>query len=157
MRSPAATPSARAASLPLDAPKEQVAHEGPSGAVEHANRAANLIMRFSDDWPAGDLQFKPALIDLCRQLFAAQPSTASVLNLCNEVLQAIERERIIYLQGRPVPATEPQAASNAALRFTAFLAHHSRRIANETLPYIHSGSLLLTHSSSATVLAALVR
>lgn len=88
---------------------------------------------------------------------AAQPSMASLINLCNQVMQATEQASVIHVHGRPQRATVPQAASNAALRFTAFLAHHTRRIANEMLPYIHSGALFLTHSSSSTVLAALLR
>ena len=157
MGSPAAPPSVRTATLPLDALVREFANDQQSGSVALASRAANLIMRLCDEWQANDRQFKPALIDLCQQLIAAQPAMASVLNLCNDVLQATERDRVVYVRGHPQPATEPQAASNAALRFTAFLAHHARRIANETLPYIHSGSLLLTHSYSATVLAALLR
>ena len=157
MHSLAAPPGVRTSTLPLDALMQEFASDEQSGAVELANRAAHLIMRFCDDWHGDGRQFKQLLIDLCRQLIAAQPGMTSVLNLCNEVLQATERDRIIVINGRPQPATEPQAASNAALRFTAFLAHHARRIANEALPYIHSGSLLLTHSYSATVLAALLR
>ncbi len=136
---------------------QQIAADHESGAVELANRAAQIIMRFCDEWHGDDERFKSELIALCRNLIAAQPSMASLVNLCNDVLYATEREVVMYVQGKPQRATVPQAASNAALKFTAFLAHHRRRIANEMLPYIHSGSLLLTHSYSATVRAALLR
>jgi translation initiation factor 2B subunit (eIF-2B alpha/beta/delta family) len=77
--------------------------------------------------------------------------------LCNAVLHAADSEGAVYLHGKPQPATAPQRAANAAMRFRAFLAHHARRIANEALPYIRSGALLLTHSHSGTVFAALAR
>jgi translation initiation factor 2B subunit (eIF-2B alpha/beta/delta family) len=114
-------------------------------------------MQLADFWEADEVAFTRELAELCRQLMAVQPSMASIANLCNDVMHATERDEVIYLHGKPQPATMPQAASNAALKFTAFLAHHNRRIANEMLPFIHSGALLLTHSSSSTVLAALLR
>ncbi|MEP7198706.1 MAG: hypothetical protein ABI874_02705, partial [Chloroflexota bacterium] len=137
---------------------QQLATDHQAGAVEIANRAASLIMQFCDDWEGGgDARFTAELADLCRRIMAAQPSMASLVNLCNDVLWATDKPSVVYIHGRPQPATLPQAASNAALKFYAYLAHHTRRIANEMLPYIHSGSLLLTHSHSSTVFAALVR
>jgi translation initiation factor 2B subunit (eIF-2B alpha/beta/delta family) len=135
----------------------QIANDKLSGAVELANQAANLIMQFADFWEGDETTFTCELVELCRQLMAAQPAMASIVNLCNDVMYATEGEGIIYLHGKPQRATLPQAVSNAALKFSAFLAHHNRRIANEMLPFIHSGALLLTHSSSSTVLAALLR
>ena len=129
--------------------------DAQSGAVELANRAAALIMQFGGGWEGDDEMFKTELADLCRRICRAQPSMASIVNLCNEVLYATERDG--FSHGWRQPTTAPHRASNAALGFTAFLAHHARRIANETLPYIHSGSLLLTHSHSSTVFAALAR
>lgn len=126
-------------------------------AVDIANGAAAALMQVCDHWQGDDTHFLAELTDLCRELTAAQPNTVSLLNLCTEVLRATERETTIYVRRQSRRATLPQAASNAALRFTAYLAHHARRIANELLPYVHSGSLLLTHSYSATVLAALQR
>jgi translation initiation factor eIF-2B subunit delta len=168
--------------LALDA----IRRDSRSGAVEIANRAALLLMEFCDGtFAAGEQHasglghpiddpprtvggllrvlgggggpFESELTSLCRALIGAQPGMAPLVNLCNEVVRAAESPGVVYLDGRPQPATPAQAASNAALRFYAFLAHHPRRIANEMLPYIHSGALLLTHSSSATVLAALLR
>jgi translation initiation factor 2B subunit (eIF-2B alpha/beta/delta family) len=168
--------------LALDA----IRRDSRSGAVELANRAALLLMEFCDGTYAareqqasslghpvddppravggvlrvlggGGGQFESELASLCRALIGAQPGMAPLLNLCNDVVRAAESPGVVYLDGKPQPATPAQAASNAALRFYAFLAHHPRRIANEMLPYIHSGALLLTHSSSATVLAALLR
>ena len=134
---------------------DAIRRDSRSGAVELANRAALLLIEYCDTYRAE--AFERELTSLCRALIGAQPSMAPLLNLCNAVLRAAEHPGIVYPEGRPQPATPPQAASNAALRFYAFLAHHPRRIANEMLPYIHSGALLLTHSSSATVLAALLR
>ena len=134
---------------------DAIRRDSRSGAVELANRAALLLIEFCDG-PLGE-GFESELVSLCRALMGAQPGMAPLVNLCNDVVSAAEQPGMVYVQGKPQPATPPQAASNAALRFYAFLAHHPRRIANEMLPYIHSGSLLLTHSSSATVLAALLR
>src|SRR5712692_5476031 len=94
---------------------QQDAH---SGAVELANRAASLIMQFCDESHGDDdAHFNAELAALCRQLMAAQPSMASLINLCNDVLWAAKREGVIYVHGQPQRATVPQAASNAALRF----------------------------------------
>jgi translation initiation factor 2B subunit (eIF-2B alpha/beta/delta family) len=134
-----------------------IAADKHSGAFELANQAANLIMQFADFWEGDEATFKCELVELCRQLIAAQPSMASIVNLCNDVMHATEGEGVIHLHGKPQRATLPQVVSNAALKFGAFLAHHNRRIANEMLPFIHSGALLLTHSSSSTVVAALLR
>jgi translation initiation factor eIF-2B subunit delta len=137
---------------------DSIRNDSRSGAVELANRAALLLMQFCDGWHTGDgAQFERELAALCRKVLDAQPGMAPLVNLCNDVVRAAENPGLVYVQANPQPATSAQAASNAALRFYAFLSHHARRIANEMLPYIHSGSLLLTHSSSATVLAALLR
>ena len=128
-----------------------------SGAVALANRAALLLIEYCDRSTLDDEAFQCDLASLCRTLVGAQPSMAPLLNLCTAVLAAAEHPGLVYPGGKPQQATPPQAASNAALRFYTFLAHHPRRIANELLPYVHSGALLLTHSSSATVLAALLR
>ncbi|MBI5877777.1 MAG: hypothetical protein HZB53_09010 [Chloroflexi bacterium] len=126
-----------------------IAADRQAGAVELADRAAMVIMRMADEWTGDDETFGSALVALCRALVAAQPGMASLLNLCNDVLLAVD--------GAGVTATVPQRAADAALRYMAFLAHHARRIANEALPYIHSGALLLAHSHSSTVVAALLR
>ncbi len=136
---------------------ESLLAERDAPAVDIANGAAAALMQFCDHWQGDDAHFLAELTDLCRELTAAQPNTVSLLNLCTEVLRATERETTIYVRGQAQRATLPQSASSAALKFTAFLAHHARRIANELLPYVHSGSLLLTHSYSTTVLAALQR
>jgi len=136
---------------------DAIRRDSRSGAVELANRAALLLKEFCDTTIAAGERFESELTSLCRTLIGAQPGMAPLVNLCNEVMRAAVEPGVVHLQGRPQLATPAQAASNAALRFYAFLAHHPRRIANEMLPYIHSGSLLLTHSSSATVLAALLR
>ena len=169
--------------LALDA----IRRDSRSGAAELANRAALLLMEFCDGTYAareqqasslghpiddplravggllrvlggGGGRFESELTSLCRTLIGAQPGMAPLVNLCNEVVRAAENPGVVYLDGRPQPATPAQAASNAALRFYAFLAHHPRRIANEMLPYIPISSAAATHhSSSATVLAALLR
>ena len=126
------------------------AAEQQASSLLHSDRAHDL-------WPSASDRFESELTALCRALMGAQPGMAPLFNLCNDVVRAAVEPGVVYHQGRPQPATPAQAATNAALRFYAFLAHHPRRIANEMLPYIHSGSLLLTHSSSATVLAALLR
>ena len=126
-----------------------IRQDSRSGAVELANRAALLLIEFCDGLHGEG--FESELASLCRRLMSAQPGMAPLVNLCNEVMRAAEHPGVVYVQGKPQPATPAQAASNAALRFYAFLAHHPRRIANEMLPYIHSGSLILTHSSLSLI------
>ena len=135
---------------------DAIRRDSRSGAVELANRAALLLMEFCDSPHAAE-RFERELAFLCRALIGAQPGMAPLVNLCDAVVRVAKRPGVVYIGGSPQPATPAQAASNAALRFYALLAHHPRRIANEMLPYIHSGALLLTHSSSATVLTALLR
>jgi translation initiation factor 2B subunit (eIF-2B alpha/beta/delta family) len=143
---------------PILAAVDAIRQDSRSGAIEIANRAALLLMPYCDGWIGGDDgQFRRELATLCGKLLAAQPGMAPMVNLCNEVVQAAENPGLSHINGQAQTASAPQAASDAALKYYAFVAHHTRRIANEVLPYIHSGSLLLTHSSSATVLAALLR
>ncbi len=136
---------------------DAIANDRQAGAVELADRAAEIIMRTADAWTGDDGTFRADLADLCRRIVAAQPSMASLLNLCNDVLYAVDGADSVVIHGQPRPATSAERAASAALRFSAFLAHHTRRIANEALPYIRSGALILTHSHSSTVYAALVR
>src|SRR5438067_13889768 len=110
----------RAAALPPGVPDEQPATDQNTGAAQIANRAANALIQFCDNWHGDEREFKPALVVLCRRLLSTQPGVASLLNLCHDVLQATERDSIVFVQGRAQSATPPQAASNAALRFTAF-------------------------------------
>ena len=126
--------------------------------VELAPFAASLVMQYCDSRSDSDERlFRRELAEFCRRLIAARPGMVSLWNLANDVMRAADKPGTIYVAGKPQAATVPQAASNAAHRFLAFLSHHARRIANETLPYIHSGLLFLTHSYSYTVLAALLR
>lgn len=136
---------------------DAIARDRQAGAVELADRAAMLVMRTADEWSGDDYSFRANVVDLCRRIAAAQPSMASLLNLCNDVLHAVDGADSVVIHEQPRAATSAERAANAALRFTAFLAHHTRRIANEALPYIRSGALFLTHSHSSTVYAALLR
>ena len=129
-----------------------------SNTVELVSQAAGLLMQFCDEWNAGDDErFKTELATFCLSLIKMRPGAAALWNLANDALHAADNPQPIPGPNGPRLLTPVQAASNAALRFLAFLGHHERRIANEMLPYIHSGSLFLTHSYSLTVLAALVR
>src|SRR5689334_9898407 len=93
-----------------------------SNTVELVSQAAGLLMQFCDGRNAGDDErFKTELAAFCLSLIKMRPGTAALWNLANDALNAAEHPLPIPGPNGPRPLTPVQAASNAALRFLAFL------------------------------------
>ncbi|MFQ5858275.1 MAG: translation initiation factor eIF-2B [Anaerolineae bacterium] len=128
----------------------QIASDHLSGATEITRRAAEIVASlpvYSDAMSAED--FRRELIDVARDLAAAQPSMASLLSLVNQVLLAADG---IEDFGELLVAVQHTAEDIAAA-----LTKRPDQIAQTALPLIHDGATIMTISSSSTVFATLQR
>lgn len=126
----------------------ELAADNTSGAVEIATRAAEALVLFAAEADAQDASsFLWQLVSTGKALIQAQPSMAPLFNLVNSVIASVQGARDVDSARR--------AASTTARDFGAELHTRSERIARQALPLLASGSGVLTHSRSSTVMAAL--
>lgn len=126
----------------------ELAADNTSGAVEIATRAAEALVLFAGEADAQDAtSFLWQLVSTGKALIQAQPSMAPLSNLVNSVIASVQGARDVDSARR--------AASTTARDFGVKLHTRSRRIAQQALPLLPSGSSVLTHSRSSTVMAAL--
>ncbi len=126
----------------------ELAADNTSGAVEIATRAAEALALFAGEADAQDASsFLCQLVFTGKTLIQTQPSMAPLFNLVNSVIASVQGARDVDSARR--------AAISAARDFGAELHTRSERIARQALSLLASGSGVLTHSRSSTVLAAL--
>ena len=126
----------------------ELAEDNTSGAVEIATRAAEALVLFAAEANAQDASsFLWQLVSTGKALIQAQPSMAPLFNLVNSVLVSVQGARDVDSARR--------AASTTARDFGAELHTRSERISQQALPLLASGSGVLTHSRSSTVMAGL--
>ena len=126
----------------------ELAADNTSGAVEIATRAAEALVLFAAEADAQDASsFLWQLVSTGKALIQAQPSMAPLFNLVNSVIASV--------QGACDVDSARRAASTTARDFGAELHTRSERIARQALSLLPSGSSVLTHSRSSTVMAAL--
>jgi translation initiation factor 2B subunit (eIF-2B alpha/beta/delta family) len=117
-----------------------------SGATGIARKAVQCLNAFADEGHPSAEAFWRDLVGLGKALIGSQPSMASVFNLVNQVLLAVEPLRLSSSVMALQAATREKAsqilrASDAALEA---IAQHGQSL-------INSNSTVFTHSSSNTV------
>lgn len=120
-----------------------------SGARELAQKGARVLIALAKGSKAvSGEEFGRELLKTGRALIKAQPSMAPLVNLVNRSLFAAQEEMDLEEAKRALIATAQGYANH--------LERSVERIAQRVLPLIPDGALVLTHSSSSTVLAALL-
>src|SRR5258708_1388704 len=117
-----------------------------SGATEIARKAVQCLNAFAEEGHASAAEYWKDLVGLGKALITSQPSMASLFNLVNHVLLAVEPLRgsgdVNVLQNATrESATQFMRASDAALES---IAQHGQGL-------ITPNSTVFTHSSSNTV------
>jgi translation initiation factor eIF-2B subunit delta len=126
----------------------ELAANHTSGAVEIATRAAGVLMLFAAEAEAEDeSSFRRELATAGKALIQAQPSMAPLFNLVKTVVASVE--------GAPDLEAARHLVRTASEAFHSELERRSERIARQTLSLLPDGCVVLTHSRSSTVLAAL--
>lgn len=119
-----------------------------SGARELAQKGAHVLIALAERSRAvSGEEFRRELSKTGRALIKAQPSMAPLVNLVNRSLFAVQEE--IDLEGAK------RALLTTAQEYADHLERSVERIAQRALPLVPNG-LVLTHSFSSTVLAALL-
>ena len=125
-----------------------LAADHSSGAVEIATKAAGVLVLFAAEAEAEDVEsFCRELACAGKVLIQAQPSMAPLFYLVNTVGAAVEGARDLDA-ARQLVRTTCEA-------FRTELGRRSESIAQQTLLLLFSVPVVLTHSRSSTVLAAL--
>jgi len=128
---------------------EELAGDNASGAVEIAGRGSELLAVFADEAQAEDASsFLRQLATTGKALIRAQPSMASLFNLVNSAIASLEPVQDL--------GAARQVLKAAAEAYGEELGRRSERVAEQALALLTNGSILLTHSRSSTVLAALL-
>jgi len=118
-----------------------------SGARELAQKGAQVLIALAKGSRAASREeFQKELLKAGQALIKAQPSMAPLVNLVNKSLFALQEEIDLEEAKRALLTT--------ARGYADHLERSVERIAQEVLPLIPDGALVLTHSSSSTVLAA---
>jgi translation initiation factor eIF-2B subunit delta len=128
---------------------EDLAADNISGAAEIAGAGAEVLALFADEAEAEDAgSFLRQLATTGKALIQAQPSMAPLFNLVNSALASLEGTKDV--------ATARKVLKAAAEAYGEQLRLGSERIAKQALALLTSGSSVLTHSRSSTVLATLL-
>lgn len=121
-----------------------------SGARELAQKGAQVLITLAEESRAASgKEFQKELLKTGQALIRAQPSMAPLVNLVNSSLFALQEEVDLERARRALLTTSQGYAEH--------LEGSVERIAQAVSPLIPDGSLLLTHSFSSTVLAALLQ
>jgi ribose 1,5-bisphosphate isomerase len=125
----------------------EIASDHRSGADTLARKAAEALQLQAGAPSADGTKLREALAEAARRLVAAQPAMASIFNLANAVLFAIEGvEDLSALRS---------LVTSACRGFTAKIAEAHEAISQAARAHIPDGGTVLTHSFSSTVAAAL--
>jgi len=126
-----------------------LAQDNVSGAAELARDAADVLALLAKQSEARDLSsFLGELSAIGRRVVRSQPSMASLFNLVNSVLSDLDGVGSLEEARQRVEAS--------ARGFAEELASSGHRIAEEALNLLSDGCMVLTHSRSSTVIAALL-
>jgi translation initiation factor eIF-2B subunit delta len=129
---------------------QRLRHDNTSGASTLLDLAVDILEAFAvAERPSfqGRDNFRQALEALTREIIAAQPSMAPMVNLAQQALQACPND---------APTKEAQEQLRQAL--TAFRQHSGQSTATlclQALTIMPLGATVLTYSNSSTVVAAL--
>lgn len=121
-----------------------------SGATEITRKAVHCLRTFSEDPTLSPNVYWTHLVELGRSLVAAQPSMASLFNLVNSVLLAVEP-----LRQQSSADILQKATREAVSRFTQSSEAALQAIAQHGQGLITPHGAVLTHSSSTTVVGIL--
>ncbi|MFP3895743.1 MAG: translation initiation factor eIF-2B [Anaerolineales bacterium] len=127
---------------------EQLRRDNRSGAEEIARRALNLLMEaITEVVPEGREDYEAWLVQIARDVIAAQPSMGVLFRLVNDMLWAQEEE------------TENEAIRQSALRFLQQYheceARAMQGVLEHATPHLENYSAVMTYSRSSTVLRVL--
>jgi translation initiation factor 2B subunit (eIF-2B alpha/beta/delta family) len=128
-----------------------IASDTRSGAAEILSRAASVLSSLYDArlevHIASIEDARRVLAETCAAIVQAQPNMASLLNLASTVMRAT---------GRATSADEMlRLAANSSEEFSATAAQALARVSHQAVALIADDTVVLTHSRSSTVLAAL--
>ena len=124
---------------------DEIADDHVAGAVEVAERSADLLLRQARIGPDEAETLRRAILEIAWGLINAQPTMAPLVNLVNGVLWRLDN------------ANEPrQAVAEAIVDFKRHLRIHEAAIAEKTLPLIPEGARIITLGRSTTVRGALL-
>ncbi len=127
---------------------QALAEDHTSGATALTQAAAEVFAVLADVSRApGPTQFLADLAEAGRVIMAAQPAMASLFTLANTLLWTVD---VAPAQGRR------RLAEETARAFAAALMERPRQIAEVALPHLPPEVVVVTHSGSAVVEAALV-
>ncbi len=126
----------------------EIASDHRSGADTLARKAAEAVELQAAAPCADATNLREALAETARLLVAAQPAMASIFNLVNRVLFAIE--------GLCDAPSVRNAVASVCRGYTAKIAEAHQAISRAALEQIPEGGTVLTHSYSSTVAAALL-
>jgi len=120
-----------------------------SGARELAKKGAKVFIALAEGSKAANGEgFRRELSKMGCALIKAQPSMASLVNLVNKSLFAIQ-------EGMDLEEAK-RALITTAQGYADHLERNVERIAQAAFPLLPEGALVLTHSFSSTVLTALL-
>jgi translation initiation factor eIF-2B subunit delta len=129
-----------------------IAQDNSSGSSELSKRAAVALLDLLDDIEGEESSeatiLNPALLQFSKSLLQAQPQMATLFNLVNRALLISSSEKSF---GEARSAIEKFIYS-----FLAVVVGGSDNIAQQALPLISDGSVILLHSYSGTVVKALI-
>jgi translation initiation factor eIF-2B subunit delta len=128
---------------------EAIGQDNVSGATALTLHGAEALAVFARTCPAKTPQaFREALIQVGRQLVAAQPSMASMLHLANQVLSAAEGpDNLNGLRAQ---------TSTAAQGFAQLLRQHAKAVARHATDLMPDPTTVVTLSHSSAVREALL-
>jgi translation initiation factor 2B subunit (eIF-2B alpha/beta/delta family) len=127
----------------------EIAGDNRSGAVQIAERAADILLRRAGTGEAASPDaFRQELLATGWALIRAQPIMAPLVNLVNAVLWKLEE--------RETPAELRLAVAQATEEFKRQLRQNALRVAEGALGLISDGSTIITIAHSGTVEQALL-
>jgi translation initiation factor eIF-2B subunit delta len=127
----------------------EIAADNRSGAVQIAERAADILLRRAGTGEAASPDaFRQELLMTGWALIRAQPIMAPLVNLVNAVLWKLEE--------RESPGELRLAVAQATEEFKRQLRQNALRVAEGALGLINDGSTIITISHSSTVEQALL-
>lgn len=125
---------------------QQLRADNTSGATTLAERAVDLLTVFAAH-ASGSLDFHTALTTLVREMLAAQPSMAVLLNLAQQALLACPADVAVE--------TARGQLHQALTTFLQQLHHSTEAICQRLCTVLPPHATVLTYSNSTTVTAAL--
>jgi translation initiation factor 2B subunit (eIF-2B alpha/beta/delta family) len=129
-----------------------IALDHKSGAAEILCRAANVFSLLADELIGQDSlgihEAHQSVCAKCIELAKAQPDMSSLLRLASEALSSA--------RAKTVAREAVKSAADAARGFVESATRSAHAAAMHAANLIRDGSMLLTHSRSSTVLAALI-